>query len=64
MPSRRARMVQRNRAELELKVLHVEISKDSHEFLKKLAGAKQMPMGGALDILLKKKAEAMGFIQT
>lgn len=64
MPGRRARMVQRDRATLELTVLHVEISKESHEFLKKLAGAKQMPMGGVLDVMLKRKKEKLGFIQT
>jgi hypothetical protein len=64
MPGRRARMVQRDRSTLDLEVLHVEISKESREFLKKYAGAKQMPMGGALDVILKKKAKALGFIQT
>lgn len=64
MPGRRPRMVQRNRSAVELEVLHVEISKDSKDFLKKYAGLKQIPMGGALDRILKKKAEAVGFIQT
>lgn len=57
-------MVQRDRSKLELEVLHVEISKENKDFLKKYAGVKQMPMGGALDVILKKKAEATGFIQT
>lgn len=57
-------MVQRDRSKLDLKILHVEVSEASYKFLKTWAGAKQMPMGGALDVILKKKAEATGFIQT
>ena len=57
-------MVQRDRSKLQLTILHVEISDRSKDFLKKYAALKQMPMAGALDEILKKKAEAVGFIQT
>lgn len=60
-------MVQRDRAKLELSVLHVEITKESHEFLRELAAAKNMPMGGYVDVLIKKKKAklaSLGFIQS
>lgn len=66
MPSRRARMVQRDRSVLQLSVLHVEISKESHDLLRELAAAKNMPVGGYVDVMVKKKKEKLvklGFIQ-
>lgn len=66
MPSRRPRMVQRNRSALELRVLHVEITTESYQLLKDLSAAKQIPMGGYVDLWLKRKKEKLvkeGFIQ-
>ena len=67
MAGRSPRMIQRDRASLDLKVLHVEISKDSHDFLRELAAARNMPMGGYVDVLIRRKKkhlERLGFIQS
>jgi hypothetical protein len=62
MSGRNPRMVQRDRSKLQLKILHIEITTESYEFLKQIAAAKQMPMGGYIDVLIRKnkvKAEAL-----
>jgi hypothetical protein len=67
MAGKKPRMVQRDRSALELSILHVEITKESHDFLRELAAAKQMPVGGYVDVLIKRKKAkyaSLGFIQS
>jgi hypothetical protein len=67
MAGRKPRLVHRKRTELDLSVLHVEITKESHDFLRELAAAKQMPVGGYVDVWIKRKKKRLselGFIQS
>jgi len=60
------RVVHRKRTKLDLSVLHCEISKESHDLLREMARVKRMPVGGYLDVMLRRKKEklvALGFIQ-
>lgn len=63
----RTKTIQRDRSQLELEVLHVEISKESKDLLKELAAARGMPVGGYVDVMVKQKRaklKRLGFIQS